>query len=295
MLPKRSAFTLIELLVVIAIIAVLIGLLLSAVQKVREAAARMQCSNNLKQLGLAFQNAHDTNGRMPPGIGWYPGTSSGAYGTVFFHLLPFIEQDNLYKSAYANGFYSAQNNQVYARPIKFYVCPSDPSAGNDAVRDNQNVLWGAGCYAANVQVFCKCDAAGTFADAYAEPRMPSSFQDGTSNTILLGEKYARCTNDNYSEGGSFWAYDVLDATIQVLHPGMLISWTGYSVGTGSKFLVRPTPFRGNCDPTLASTAHDVMNVCLADGSVRGISPAISGVTWWAACTPNGGETLASDW
>src|SRR5436305_2321449 len=95
----RAAFSLIELLVVIAIIAVLLALLLPAVQKVREAANRMQCANNLKQLGQAAHNYHDTQRHLPPAIGYYPTARNGVFGTYFFHLLPNLEQDNLYRSA----------------------------------------------------------------------------------------------------------------------------------------------------------------------------------------------------
>src|SRR5262245_54075765 len=96
----RVGFTLIELLVVIAIIAILIALLLPAIQKVREAAARTESNNSLKQLGLALNNFNSTNGYVPPALGWYPGTnaSGGIDGTVFFYLFPFLEQDNLFSS-----------------------------------------------------------------------------------------------------------------------------------------------------------------------------------------------------
>ena len=138
---RYRGFTLIELLVVIAIIAVLIGLLLPAVQKVREASMRSKCQNNLKQLGLAALNCHDLNGRLPPIHGWYPGSTnspqSGAgYGSVLFHLLPYLEQGNLYQSAggsYAisgvnyNAFSPIQNATVYNSTIPVFQCPSDPS------------------------------------------------------------------------------------------------------------------------------------------------------------------------
>src|SRR6516165_5345312 len=99
---KTRGFTLVELLVVIAIIGVVVGLMLPAVLKVREAANRTQCMNNLKQLGMATHSCHDTHHKFPPALGWFPNNPfdpGNAYGIAYFHLLPFLEQDNLHKEA----------------------------------------------------------------------------------------------------------------------------------------------------------------------------------------------------
>src|SRR5262249_38454273 len=135
---KRKGFTLIELLVVIAIIAILIGLLVPAVQKVREAAARIQCQNNLKQLGLAAHNYHSTFKRFPPAInmpgqeqfGWPPAPDQAKWYSMTMALLPFIEQDNLRKNVIdnvANPHYQNCNgpNSIGAQVINIEVCPSD--------------------------------------------------------------------------------------------------------------------------------------------------------------------------
>src|SRR5438034_10278064 len=159
--PRRSGFTLIELLVVIAIIAILIGLLVPAVQQVREAAHRMKCSNNLKQLGLAAHHYHDVNDHFPPGIGYYP-PASGAFGTYFFHLLPYLEQDNLYRDglgvvpfpppAGPTVVYYPGNNNVYSRRVPVFLCPSDPNVGSDGVVLVDGVPFGASCYGPNALV-----------------------------------------------------------------------------------------------------------------------------------------------
>src|SRR5262245_35336936 len=111
---KARGFTLVELLVVTAILATLIGLVLPAVQKVREAANRIKCARNLHQLGVATQHFHAAYDRLPPGIGWFPGPPSpggqSAYGIGFFHLLPFLEQDPLYKDSEGGGYYAAWNH-----------------------------------------------------------------------------------------------------------------------------------------------------------------------------------------
>src|SRR5207302_11285078 len=95
----RPGFTLLELLVVIGIIGVLLGMLLSAVQRVREAANKAKCQNNLHQLGIAAHLCHDTNHKLPPALGWYPGTASGAKGPALFDLLPYLEQNNLFQNS----------------------------------------------------------------------------------------------------------------------------------------------------------------------------------------------------
>jgi prepilin-type N-terminal cleavage/methylation domain-containing protein/prepilin-type processing-associated H-X9-DG protein len=186
-LRKKRGFTLIELLVVIAIIGILIALLLPAVQKVREAANRAKCFNNIKQLALALHNCNDqNNGKLPPACGFFnnQGTGptaatggTGAYGNLFFHLLNYIEQDNLYKQSLITSppytFRPPWGGSIYAptdapystiinaggpardvakKAVKTYLCPSDPSVGSDGLVSDLGGL-AASSYAYNYQVF----------------------------------------------------------------------------------------------------------------------------------------------
>jgi prepilin-type N-terminal cleavage/methylation domain-containing protein len=307
--PQRRGFTLIELLVVIAIIAVLISLLVPAVQKVREAANRVKCGNNLRQLGLAAHHYHDVNQHLPPGIGYTPLFAGGVWGGQWFHLLPYLEQDNLYRDALGPvalptgtvTIYCPINNEVYSHPVTTYLCPSDPSVDASGVVTVNGISWGASCYASNSQVFAPIRGNPQGKTCFA------SITDGLSNTILYAEKYARCSSTSLGlDGGSFWGYcasGVLDLPppmeppFKPFAPGFAISgYFGNPVppGPGSKFQVQPR--EGNCDPRRAATAHSAgMQVCLADGSVRTLAPSMSPDTWWHAVTPSGGEPPDSDW
>jgi prepilin-type N-terminal cleavage/methylation domain-containing protein len=308
--PRRG-FTLVELLVVIAIIAVLIGLLLPAVQKVREAANRVKCTNNLKQLGIAAHLYHDSNGHLPPGIGYTPLATGGVWGHHFFHLLPYLEQGNLYQRAWGPvalttgpvTMYFPGNNNVYSQRVATFLCPSDPSVGGDGVVTVNGISCGASCYASNGQVFARIGIGPQGKTRFAD------ITDGLSNTILYAEKYARCTSTSLQlDGGSFWGYCAtkdldlpppMEQPYKPFHAAFAIA--GYAgapntSGSGSKFQVQPSPFLGNCDPTRAATAHaGGMLVCLADGSVRTLAPSMSPDTWWHAVTPSGGEPPDSDW
>ncbi|MBY0461413.1 MAG: DUF1559 domain-containing protein [Gemmataceae bacterium] len=196
----RRGFTLIELLVVIAIIAILIGLLLPAVQKVREAAARMTCTNNVKQMSLACHNYHDANGALPP----YSIATSAQDGSAHFLLLPYIEQDNLFRQANGNSF------NIRTGAVKVFTCPVDPTATNgvftsEAINYAGNSTsvgrtsvngtpYGASSYAINGQA-----AAATLENGHPVrgSRTLIGITDGTSNTVMFAERMVFCTGRDY--------------------------------------------------------------------------------------------------
>ena len=296
----RDGFTLIELLVVIAIIAVLIGLLVPAVQKVREAANRMSCSNNLKQLGLAVSGVNDSFGRIPPA--W--GTGNGT-GTGLWCLMPFIEQDAPFKATNTNvnnTFPDGGGNRYGSNcVVKTFLCPSDASGPDNGLwarggTTNEVGNWGFSNYGMNFQVFGNPDAGDNAAANMQGASQLQTISDGTSNTMLFAEKYRRCGSNGSLYGHGSWNVPWMS----LFAYGNRAGTTAYasnsnpagSVGAASKFLVQPNPYATACNPSVPSSPHSgIIQVGLADGSVKGLSSGIAGATWWGLCTTNGGEAL----
>jgi prepilin-type N-terminal cleavage/methylation domain-containing protein/prepilin-type processing-associated H-X9-DG protein len=293
---RTLGFTLIELLVVIAIIAILIGLLLPAVQKVREAAARMRCQNNLKQIGVGLHNYQSTFNKLPPMSRCGSPNNDCAdpfeKGNLWIYLLPYIEQENVYKlspppgpsprsPSIDNG--ATAMNSLASKIIKTYLCPSDP---NNEPAPTWTNGWVVSNYVANHDAFHNPNDGGWMGNWHVpnsyQASIDATYKDGTSNTLGVTEAYARCAST-----GTLWAHE----TVTPDWHAMFNDWNAR--GVASKFQVQPT--LQQCSPYLPQSIHSSgINVLLMDGSVRNVTASVNVTAWAAALTPNGQETLSLD-
>jgi prepilin-type N-terminal cleavage/methylation domain-containing protein len=310
-LQRPRAFTLIEVLVVIAIIGIVIALLLPAVQKIREAAQRLQCANNLKQIGIATHSLHDTYNVLPPLTApaqtkplTIPGPFQAVGFTVFDWLLPFIDQDVMFQKAN----YKADTviggpgwGYVGCNPVKTYICPAEPQLtgplgyGMASSAHGPATKWAFGSYAANYYVFG--DPSKPTVEGAS--RIPASFPDGTSNVIVYTERYGTCGMSGNPDATSTYCnlWGDSDSGWRPTFCVNRIDQTPAMAGYPACYLfqVRPDWING-CDSSRAQSPHaGGIQVGLGDGSVRFVTAGISATTWAQACDPRDGEPLGSDW
>ncbi len=287
----RAAFTLIELLVVIAIIAILIGLLVPAVQKVRAAAARTQCANNLKQVGLALHNYHDTNKKFPT-------ANSPVFGSAFTHILPFVEQDNIRKVYDTNlPPTSPPNSTVTMLPIQIYICPSMVAPPSPPAAYTTHYASYAVCIGSNEAwapppdngAIVRSNNTGSPVILDQGKRL-TDLTDGTSTTFLVGEMGYQLKDYLFASGpfagsprggNTSWAF----------------GYTSYSFGSTKVMMNTVGPTTGLLDrlQTFRSDHTGGCNFLFADGSVHFLSNGIDLTTYRALGTRAGGEILSNNY
>ena len=318
---RRGAFTLIELLVVIAIIAVLIALLLPAVQQAREAARRTQCKNNLKQIGLAMHNYHDTHGQFPLSIGWNPaGERQGAFSDKVF-MLPFLDRASEYQATNfddfpwdSNGWFGNANITAQSKRLPVFNCPSQAyeiqgGRANFTYAINMGTAGPNGQYGeGNHNGLASYVGGGGASD---RPVKMGIITDGTSNTGAYSEFLIDGTGTPRNQQVHDWAtagatdavtrQNCIDRTTLSGRQGMRgASWAWSFIGVGSVYTHTMAPNDKACQSwqgdwlgsnlMSASSAHTGgAHLLMADGAVKFVSTNVDHTTWVAIGTRNGGD------
>ncbi len=285
--PPRPGFTLIELLVVMAILAILIGLLLPAVQKVRETAGRIRCQNNLKQIGLALHNYHDNQQCLPT-------ANSPTFGSAFTLILPFVEQDNI-RRVYDTSLppSAPPNNTVTNLPVAIYLCPSmaPPPAPFEAYSTHyasyaacigSNDAWGS---PPDNGALVRSNATGN-PTALDRGKRLTDLTDGASTTFLVGEMGYQLRDYTFTSGP-------YAGKVRGGNTSWAFGYASYSFGSTQESLnsINPTTPLLNRLQAFRSDHPAGANFLVGDGSVRFISNSIDQTTYQALGTRSGGEIL----
>jgi prepilin-type N-terminal cleavage/methylation domain-containing protein/prepilin-type processing-associated H-X9-DG protein len=284
---KRGGFTLVELLVVIAIIGILVALLLPAIQAAREAARRTTCTNQLRQIAIASHNFHDTYQRFPRA--YQEQTIEGRMnrGSLFFWILPFVEQAAMYDAAMLDSYQNDRimegrpNRAARGQVIATYVCPSDSTSGDHI----HNADWTYGSYEMNFWVF-----AGTNPIRDAQASNLRNITDGTATTLMFAESLQRCGGE-----GTIWSHGDWNVHWMPIFGGGQRNDGTNPITTGTASVPQTANKQADCNSTrtTASGHPGGINVALCDGSVRSVSYDIDGTTWWQLVRARDGEVVGS--
>jgi prepilin-type N-terminal cleavage/methylation domain-containing protein len=282
--PSRRGVTLVEMLVAASIVLMLASLALPVISRIREQANVIACRNNLHQLALAVHHHHEQKRTMPP---YASGMNGEVYGSWFIHLLPFLEQGELYNSIHVQQKATKGKirliTMVNSAPgigdvaFPFLLCGSDPSR-KDSFEDANKTNYLANWY-----------AWGTGSGGAYTPRQSfGQLTDGLSNIILFGEGYSLCKKTPRL------------ALVSNFYHNFGITPKGKPSDDPSNLPADYTMFQSHprvkdCDPWRAQAPHEVMNIVLADGSVRGVRPEIGADNWKHALQPRDEVTVPTDW
>ena len=303
-MSRKKGFTLVELLVVISIIGILMGMLLPAVQMVREAARRTHCANNLKNIGLAIHNYEGSRQLYPPS------RAADGFLTWPVNLMPYVEMNNMYAKLDLNKRYMEQDPVIVRKPMEVMLCPSRPRSQNFSKFETRGPLGGIGDYAGNagterffindLWALFEEPVDGVFNSGLTKDNQVvngmlvgpekgryghSSMSDGLSNTIFVGEKYVSTYGELDSHG---WGDG---CTYNGDEPETFMRIGGYGMGLASSRTLDVSPGQY---PVFGSGHPQVVNFVMGDGSVHAVATATDEETIHRLCSRDDGSHVSLD-